>query len=815
MTSTVSLLKIVRRGAFTIPSYVDADIVDLINRMLIVDPGKRIAMSEIKNHKCFQAPLLPSLKPPKSDSLTLHRRLFSTHSARLTRRSSATTSTADFDSMWERFAYFPASDAAHCDCLACLVGRSSLCSKKGLGNSSPDSTSGASSCTNGTVSVLRCGDEVDLTVLDDLYHLGWGSRQDLMAILSSEQPNLEQIFYHLLLKRKQSRVHALQALQMSGSHSTSPNPSSSGAHCQNVPFLPLPRSAYVGTIGACAPNATPATLATTIVDDHGAVPACGCISEVGERSSNVPTLNRDDVIAPSNATHLSSPAQYRPLPSVSAADTLTVLLERPKIRSADIQKAVPAVHVSALALLPTSSAAEYRSTGGLAPTSSSSLASTASVTSSSSVGKLPEWNTLPPTTNGEVYAHGAHAHGHNPLGSARSTAPARMPIGDKVNPNPNPNPLYAQSSPLHAFSPSEKETDAAFQALLFSPHRRFSQQRRLLQTCSRSADPCAVGESSQPVSSQSGLTLTIDHDDRHWAPSHSPPLNLSETTEHEPQSNVGVPLQHQFAALSVLTYASASPSASDNSSLPPTAVGTLSRMPPPSALELQAATAATPVVCAVVAHANGGPSDQKQRTASISSRPQLKLPRETESQCLPPPVVDVISPSRSPSSFSSSPKSLAAEQLSFAHTTTPRFHRPVQPPPFPSSSVELNNPGSACISAKNTPSTPSMKRSWFASLFHLAPDYSRPSHTQRGSRGSVFSLSTAALAPSASSASADSAEAAAARKSRSSSSLSNDADREQGVHVISSSPAAGRSRSPTRSPDPILPRSLPAVMPIV
>lgn len=48
-----ALLKMVKRGVFTIPKFVPEDIQDLIRRMLTVDVDQRIKTHEIKFHRCF------------------------------------------------------------------------------------------------------------------------------------------------------------------------------------------------------------------------------------------------------------------------------------------------------------------------------------------------------------------------------------------------------------------------------------------------------------------------------------------------------------------------------------------------------------------------------------------------------------------------------------------------------------------------------------------------------------------------------------------------------------------------------------------
>ena len=49
------LLQKVKSGLYFMPSSLSEDTQDLIRRMLVVDPEKRITMEEIKNHKWFKS----------------------------------------------------------------------------------------------------------------------------------------------------------------------------------------------------------------------------------------------------------------------------------------------------------------------------------------------------------------------------------------------------------------------------------------------------------------------------------------------------------------------------------------------------------------------------------------------------------------------------------------------------------------------------------------------------------------------------------------------------------------------------------------
>jgi len=49
------LLQKVKSGLYFMPSSLSEDTQDLIRRMLVVEPEKRITMEEIKNHKWFKS----------------------------------------------------------------------------------------------------------------------------------------------------------------------------------------------------------------------------------------------------------------------------------------------------------------------------------------------------------------------------------------------------------------------------------------------------------------------------------------------------------------------------------------------------------------------------------------------------------------------------------------------------------------------------------------------------------------------------------------------------------------------------------------
>ncbi|KAG8935481.1 hypothetical protein FRC02_008033 [Tulasnella sp. 418] len=63
------LLQKVRSGRYDMPAFLPAEAKDLIHKMLVVDPDKRITMSEIMKHPFFVAPYTPRWSSPEPPSL--------------------------------------------------------------------------------------------------------------------------------------------------------------------------------------------------------------------------------------------------------------------------------------------------------------------------------------------------------------------------------------------------------------------------------------------------------------------------------------------------------------------------------------------------------------------------------------------------------------------------------------------------------------------------------------------------------------------------------------------------------------------------
>jgi len=61
-----TLFKKIREGVFTIPDFVSSQCTDLIKKMLVVDPVKRITINEIRNHPWFQVKLPKYLSSPNT-----------------------------------------------------------------------------------------------------------------------------------------------------------------------------------------------------------------------------------------------------------------------------------------------------------------------------------------------------------------------------------------------------------------------------------------------------------------------------------------------------------------------------------------------------------------------------------------------------------------------------------------------------------------------------------------------------------------------------------------------------------------------------
>eukprot|EP01132_Coremiostelium_polycephalum_P005957 gene5957-7420_t len=60
-----TLFKKIREGVFNIPDFISPSCADLIRKMLVVDPVKRITISEIRNHPWFQVNLPKYLSSPE------------------------------------------------------------------------------------------------------------------------------------------------------------------------------------------------------------------------------------------------------------------------------------------------------------------------------------------------------------------------------------------------------------------------------------------------------------------------------------------------------------------------------------------------------------------------------------------------------------------------------------------------------------------------------------------------------------------------------------------------------------------------------
>ena len=68
-------------GIYTLPSHLSVDARDLIPRMLIVDPTKRMTIPEIRAHAWFQAHLPRYLAVPPPDTTQQAKKVNITHIA--------------------------------------------------------------------------------------------------------------------------------------------------------------------------------------------------------------------------------------------------------------------------------------------------------------------------------------------------------------------------------------------------------------------------------------------------------------------------------------------------------------------------------------------------------------------------------------------------------------------------------------------------------------------------------------------------------------------------------------------------------------
>ena len=168
-----TLLSMVTKGVYQTPAHVPSDVAHLISRMLTVDPSKRIKLCEIRKHPAYRG---------------------TRHFKQLVKGSS-----------------WPYN-----------VRRDKQRKQKRLRR--VDSPSGSSSASSS--SELEQSDDSDSdqyvedSVLTDLEALGLdfnGNREELRAKIkqrssSSQQPNIERVFYRLLKKRRNSRLEQLSLL---------------------------------------------------------------------------------------------------------------------------------------------------------------------------------------------------------------------------------------------------------------------------------------------------------------------------------------------------------------------------------------------------------------------------------------------------------------------------------------------------------------------------------------------------------------------------------------------------------------------------
>ena len=175
-----TLLSMVTKGHYTTPAHVPSDVSHLISRMLTVDPKKRIRLSDIRRHPCYKG--TTHFAPVKGVSWPYSQ------------------AAADAEKK--------ANKAKH-------KKRKSLpiLSMRESPADSPASVAELSSDSDGEAFV-------DEDVLTDLEALGLdlnGNREELRQKIvqrpaSSEQPNIERVFYRLLKKRRNSRIEQLSLL---------------------------------------------------------------------------------------------------------------------------------------------------------------------------------------------------------------------------------------------------------------------------------------------------------------------------------------------------------------------------------------------------------------------------------------------------------------------------------------------------------------------------------------------------------------------------------------------------------------------------
>ena len=167
-----TLLSMVTKGVYQTPAHVPSDVAHLISRMLTVDPNKRIKLCEIRKHPAFKG--TPHFKQMRATSWPYSVRRDKKRKQKRVRRID-----------------------------------------------SPNSTSSASSSSELEQSDDSDSDQyVDDSVLTDLEALGLdfnGNRDELRAKIkqrstSSQQPNIERVFYRLLKKRRNSRLEQLSLL---------------------------------------------------------------------------------------------------------------------------------------------------------------------------------------------------------------------------------------------------------------------------------------------------------------------------------------------------------------------------------------------------------------------------------------------------------------------------------------------------------------------------------------------------------------------------------------------------------------------------
>ena len=222
--NVAKLLDQVKRGKYVIPQFVDADIADLISCMLVADPSKRVKMHEIRYHPCFRT--LTSRPLKLKDIERAKKRLAKKQGSAKEQNHSKTQCERSEHERGEETAIRVEVEVeveaggppvSHCTQSADASNREWLVNKRApdpkyFPHPEPNYDPSSLVIPQGPIGER----DIDPFIVDDLRNLGWGTASEIAELLTSDEANLEKIFYQLLLKRKRERYERLKEVDSKG-----------------------------------------------------------------------------------------------------------------------------------------------------------------------------------------------------------------------------------------------------------------------------------------------------------------------------------------------------------------------------------------------------------------------------------------------------------------------------------------------------------------------------------------------------------------------------------------------------------------------